>query len=200
LMENIESKSFLERAIYPLYNFLINFFVRFTPKNKIKNLTAKLERAGYSKNLEKWIFTKSVSMIIVFLSSYMLFDFISQNTLKSMLLSIILVMLTSYMFNFNLARRIEIRKRNILKNLPYTLDLITVSVEAGLSFDGAIAKVIENIQGDLSDEFAKTLKEMKMGIPRKIALKNLSERCGVRELSMLVTSLIQADELGVSLG
>jgi tight adherence protein C len=75
-----------------------------------------------------------------------------------------------------------------------------VSVEAGLSFDGAMTRVINNLSGELCDEFGKSLKEIKMGIQRQEALRNMSERCDVKELSTLVTSLIQADELGVSLG
>ncbi|KRQ85778.1 Bacterial type II secretion system protein F domain protein [Caloramator mitchellensis] len=141
-----------------------------------------------------------MTVIIAFLLSYMLFDLILKNMLKSGLMAVLIAILVNTLFNFNLSSRIEKRKRNILRDLPYILDLITVSVEAGLSFDGAIARVIENIKGDLSDEFAKTLKEIRMGIQRKVALKNLSDRCDVREISMLVTSLIQADELGVSLG
>lgn len=88
----------------------------------------------------------------------------------------------------------------MVKALPYSLDLITVSVEAGLSLDGAITRIVNNISGPLSEEFGKTLKEMRMGIEKKIALRNMSERCDVRDLSVLINALIQADELGVSLG
>ncbi|WP_057979707.1 type II secretion system F family protein, partial [Caloramator mitchellensis] len=199
--DETSEKSFLERAILPIYNYFANFFYKATPSNKIENLIKKLERAGYQKNsLEKWLFNKAMTVIIAFLLSYMLFDLILKNMLKSGLMAVLIAILVNTLFNFNLSSRIEKRKRNILRDLPYILDLITVSVEAGLSFDGAIARVIENIKGDLSDEFAKTLKEIRMGIQRKVALKNLSDRCDVREISMLVTSLIQADELGVSLG
>ena len=66
-------------------------------------------------------------------------------------------------------------------------------------FDGALARVISNINGELCDEFANSLKEIRMGIERKVALRNMSDRCDVKALSMLVTSIIQADELGVSL-
>lgn len=88
----------------------------------------------------------------------------------------------------------------MVKDLPYTLDLITVSVEAGLSLDGAIARIVSNVPGVLSDEFSKTLKEMRMGIDKRQALRNMSDRCDVRDVSILVNALIQADELGVSLG
>lgn len=121
------------------------------------------------------------------------------NIMKVIVFTILVVITINVFFNFYLSRRIQNRKNKILKDLPYTLDLITVSVEAGLSFDGAIARVISNIRGELCDEFAKSLKEITMGIERKAALKNMSERCDVKELSMFISSLIQADELGVSL-
>ncbi|CDF58754.1 type II secretion system F family protein [Thermobrachium celere] len=200
-VNEIDGKSFLERAVFPLYSFLYNFFMKFTPQYKMQRLTKKIELAGYSKNdLGKWIFTKAVATSISFLLSFIIFDLISKSILKSLILALLVAFLTSFIYNFNLSKKIYRRKKNILRDLPYVLDLITVSVEAGLSFDGALAKVTENISGELSDEFAKTLKEIRMGIQRKVALRNLSERCEVKELSTFVTSLIQADELGVSLG
>ncbi|NDL67330.1 type II secretion system F family protein [Anaerotalea alkaliphila] len=100
-----------------------------------------------------------------------------------------------------LARSQERKRRyRLAKEIPFTLDLITASVEAGLSFEGAMAKVVESIPGELGEEFGKTLKEIKMGIDRKTALKNMAARCEVKDLSTFVTSLIQADTLGVSLG
>jgi len=110
-----------------------------------------------------------------------------------------MMLLISTIFNFYLSKKVNRRKKIIVRELPYTLDLITVSVEAGLSFDGAMARVIVNISGELCDEFSKTLKEIRMGIQRKVALKNMGQRCEVKELSMLLTSLIQADDLGVGL-
>ncbi|MCX7884738.1 MAG: type II secretion system F family protein [Caloramator sp.] len=202
VLDETEGRTFLERAILPIYTHFADFFYKATPSKKLEALGKKLERVGYSKkiSLEKWIFNKAMTIIIVFLSSYMLFNLIVKNSLKSLAMAFLLSLLTSVLFDFNLSRKVDRRKKSILRDLPYILDLITVSVEAGLSFDGAIARVIENIKGDLSDEFAKTLKEIRMGIQRKVALKNMSERCDIREISMLITSLIQADELGVSLG
>lgn len=124
---------------------------------------------------------------------------VSKDGFKTIAIMLIVAVAVNYFFSFYLSSRIEDRKKKILKDLPYTLDLITVSVEAGLSFDGAIARVINNISGEICEEFSKSLKEIRMGIERKAALRNMSDRCDVKELSMFVTSLIQADELGVSL-
>ena len=198
---SVENKSFSERALTPIYNLLSQFLLKATPSHKLAVLNKKLERAGVLKNntTEKWLFTKCMIILsistLVFLLTYM----IEPSILKALVMAVIIMLFMNTFFNFNLARKIEIRKKKILKDLPYTLDLITVSVEAGSSFDGAIARVVSSIKGELCDEFAKSLKEIRMGIQRKVALKSMSERCDVKELTTLVTSLIQADDLGVSL-
>jgi len=199
--EKNENKSFSERMIKPFYQRFSEALLKITPRHKLEILNKRLERAGFLKNttIGKWLFNKS--MIILGVSSIigLLSFMVAQNIMKAVILTLLVVIVVNYFFNFYLSMKIEDRKKKILKDLPYTLDLITVSVEAGLSFDGAIARVISNIRGELCDEFAKSLKEIRMGIERKVALKNMSERCDVNALSMLVTSIIQADELGVSL-
>lgn len=199
--EKEEDQSFSARMIKPFYQNLSETLLKITPKHKLDMLTKRLDRAGFLKDSTagRWLFNKSITALISSLLIGELSFAVSQSAIKSSLLALLVVIAVNYFFNFYLSRRIEIRKRKILKDLPYTLDLITVSVEAGLSFDGAMARVIGNIEGDLCDEFAKSLKETRMGIERKTALKNMSDRCEVKELSMLITSLIQADELGVSL-
>jgi len=199
--EEIENKSLSKRMLRPFYQKLSQILVRLTPVNKLGILNKKLERAGFIKNstIGRWLFIKSMvilsSSLMMGIAAFML----EPNIIKAACLAMLVMVTINTFFNFYLSRRIENRKKKILKDLPYTLDLITVSVEAGLSFDGAMARVISNIGGELCDEFAKSLKEIRMGIERKAALKNMSERCDVKELSMFVTSLIQADELGVSL-
>jgi tight adherence protein C len=84
--------------------------------------------------------------------------------------------------------------------LPDALDLLAVSVEAGLGFDAAIAKLIENMTGPLIDEFGLALSEMRVGESRQDALKKLSARVDSPELSAFVRAIIQADQLGISLG
>jgi tight adherence protein C len=94
------------------------------------------------------------------------------------------------------------RSRNdrIRAELPDALDLMAVSVEAGMGFDGAISKLTEHMEGPLAEEFALTLSEIRIGESRQDALKKLSERTGTPELSSFVRSIIQADQLGISLG
>jgi len=200
--EDTLNTSFSERAIKPFYEYFSRLLLKTTPNNKINLLNKKLERAGLLKNssTENWMYRKSMIIIIVSTTFAILTFLIGASILNALIFLALIMLFLNVFFNFYLSRKITQRKKNILKDLPYTLDLITVSVEAGLSFDGAMVRVVANISGEICEEFAKCLKEIRMGIQRKIALKNMSERVEVRELSTFITSLIQADEMGISLG
>ena len=84
--------------------------------------------------------------------------------------------------------------------LPDVLDLLAVSVEAGLGFDGAVTKLTEHMEGPLVDEFALTLGEIRIGESRHEALRKMTERVPAPELAAFVRSVVQADQLGISLG
>src|SRR5579862_5157856 len=99
-----------------------------------------------------------------------------------------------------LGNRIRARRERIRSELPDALDLLAVSVEAGLGLDGAVAKLTEHMQGALVDEFALTLGEMRIGESRYDALKKLAERVPAPEVAAFVRSVVQADQLGISLG
>jgi tight adherence protein C len=93
------------------------------------------------------------------------------------------------------------RRRDLVQAaLPDALDLLAVSVEAGMGFDAAISKLIDHMEGPLIDEFGLALSEMRVGESRQDALKKLSARVDSSELSAFVRAIIQADQLGISLG
>jgi tight adherence protein C len=92
------------------------------------------------------------------------------------------------------------RRERAVGQLPDALDLMAVSVEAGLSFDGAISKLTEHMQGPLIEEFELALGEIRVGASRPDALKKLALRLDTPEIAAFVRSLIQADQLGISLG
>lgn len=99
-----------------------------------------------------------------------------------------------------ISRKGMARKQEIERSLPDVLDLLTVSVEAGLGFDGAMIKVVEKTGGALSGEFKTALQEIKMGKPRTEALRDMSGRAEVDDLQTFTGSLILADQLGISIG
>lgn len=101
---------------------------------------------------------------------------------------------------FWLQLQVSKRRKKMRKSIPDLLDLLTVSVEAGLGFDQAIQKVCERMKGPLPEEFNRMLQEVKVGRTRKDALKTLAQRAEIEELSSIVSAIIQADTLGVSIG
>lgn len=101
--------------------------------------------------------------------------------------------------DFYINSRTRARREMMQMELPNVLDLLCVSVEAGLGFDAAVAKLSERMVGPLVDEFGLVLHEMRIGESRSEALKNLSERVDVREVSQFCRAIIQADQLGIAL-
>jgi tight adherence protein C len=99
-----------------------------------------------------------------------------------------------------LNRKVGERQMAIRRALPDTLDLLVISVEAGLGFDQAVQRVVANVQGPLSDEFSRMLGEMRAGSSRADALKGIQERVGLPEVKSFVMALLQADTFGVSIG
>ena len=98
-----------------------------------------------------------------------------------------------------LSSRVEDRKKEVLRTLSDTLDLLTISVEAGLSLNAAMAQVVKNVPGVLSSEFARMLQEIQLGVPRSEAFRHLADRTDVEELNAFALAMIQADIFGVSI-
>ncbi|BEP27725.1 type II secretion system F family protein [Helicovermis profundi] len=204
LSENtsISNESFNERIMSPFIKNISTMFTKLISKNRYNKIKLRIESLGISKKEEVkfWIYKKNMTSILGFIIAFVFAYILNKNIINSLILSIFIFILVNVIFNFYLSRKISIRKKKIIRDLPFVLDLILVSVEAGLSFDGAINRVVDSVKSELSIEFEKTLKEIKMGIPRKKSLKNLSLRCDSKEIYSFVTSIIQADELGVSIG
>ena len=118
----------------------------------------------------------------------------------AMLVSIALLVVAGFLIPDSLlARKVEDRQEEVLRTLSDTLDLLTISVEAGLSLNAAIAQVVQNVPGVLSQEFARMLQEIQLGVPRSDAFRHLAERTDVDELNGFALAMIQADVFGVSI-
>lgn len=192
------SLPFKERIVMPAFKQLermMNILAPSSLKNKEHQL---LRMAGYPKNLtlQKWISIR----IIVWLFFGIFFTFFGLK-LES-LTYVVMYIGVGWTFGyigpiFYLKKKATVRRQEIEKGLPDVLDILTVSVNAGLGFDAALVKVVEKTKGTLSEEFNKTLHEIKMGKSRKEALKDLGERNGVDDLTQFTSSIIQAEQLGV---
>jgi tight adherence protein C len=99
-----------------------------------------------------------------------------------------------------LGQQIKKRKHNIVKALPDALDLLTISVEAGLAFDLALMRVADKWDNELSNEFKRVLTDTRLGRARRDALKDMAKRTGVEDVQTFTAAIIQAEQLGVSIG
>jgi tight adherence protein C len=119
--------------------------------------------------------------------------------LNMILYSAVLAVVGFVLPSFWLGRRVKARQKVILKTLPDAIDLMTISVEAGLAFDGAMQRVADKWDNALAREFQRAISEMRVGKAKRDALHELVLRTGVPDLSTFVASIIQADQLGVSI-
>ena len=92
------------------------------------------------------------------------------------------------------------RQQSISRQLPEVLDLLSVSVQAGLSFDGSVRRITERMTGPLIDEFKRVHQEVKMGSARARALQAMARRCDVDDVYLFITAVVQAERLGTSMG
>jgi tight adherence protein C len=200
-IENRNEKSLYEKTIKKFAENISKKLTLITPKRYLASLEKKLCLAGMypATNKEKWILYKLISS----LSISIIFIIASKIGLKLdnrqlIIVFIFMFLLVNFFTYFNLTRKITKRKHEIEKELPNAIDLITVTVEAGLSFNSAVDRFVKSTKSNLSFEFETMLKEMRLGIQKKDALKNISNRCDVSDLSTFIGSIIQAEELGVS--
>jgi len=100
---------------------------------------------------------------------------------------------------FWLGGRVKRRQKGILLQIPDALDLLTISVRAGLGFDAALGKVVEKMKGPLVDEFRRALAEVRVGKARREALRDMIPRTEVQPLTNFIGAIIQAEQLGVSI-
>jgi tight adherence protein C len=190
------------RVVQPVLSSLSRAVLKYTPKEIISNFERRVIVAGKPFNLSvnDWINIQLVIMaglsVITAVIGY-LKSFEIKTTVLLILIEIIMDILLPRLI---LNRKTMERQREIRNSMPDVLDLLTVSVEAGLGFDGALAKVIDKMPGALANEFENVLQEIKVGKQKKDALKDMAQRVNIADLTTFIGSIIQADQLGVSIG
>ena len=201
VIEEEMSVSFKNRIVTPFFDSLSRFFAKFFPSTTISILDKKLLNANgfYGLNAEQFLGLSLVIGVIlaVFVGDLMVItNKPTSRVITFALLTFIVGLFIPYLM---LEQKIANRKVALQRELPDVLDLLTVSVEAGLGFDGALVKLSEMMKGQMVDEFTRMLQEIRIGVSRKDALRALAERCNVQDVSLFTSALIQADQLGVSI-
>lgn len=195
-------KPFRQRIISPLSQSVAEKLTRITPQAIRTLVEGKIMLAGGFGGLspDQFLLLCGLLGVAFPVVSAMLMSMASVPSQKVFGLAMSTFSFGFYLPFFLVNRKIVSRKISIQKALPDVLDLLTVSVEAGLGFDGALTKLSEKMRGALVDEFNQVLHEIRMGVSRRNALQALADRCGVDDISLFTTSIIQADQLGVSIG
>jgi len=176
-------------------------FSRFTPRRNIENTQHKLDLAGNPYGWSPVEFTGLRLISAVVCGGLLLgLMFATHAPWRNRVLLTVIAGAFGYFLPIVwLTLKIRSRQADILKALPDALDLLTISVEAGLGFDAAVARVTEKWKNELSEAFARVLVEIQMGKVRRQALRSMADRAEVAELTSFVAAIIQADQLGVSL-
>ena len=193
--------TFFYRAIRPVLASLEERFQKLTP-NEIKNqLEDKIFRAGKTGI---WDIKRLISFWCLSIVACTLLAILSvQNSEMFMFQRLFVIGLGMFMGAIVpfavLNSKIRQRQKSIRRQLPEFLDILCVSVQAGLSFDGAVGKMLKRMKGPLIDEFRRAQNDVALGMTHQYALTNLAKRCDLEEVYLFTTSVIQAEKLGTSM-
>ena len=197
--DRTRGRSLWRRVILPILERLTRPFARIAPASMADNARRKLAAAGDPLGMDPAGFLGlriGLAMVCGALFAA------AAGAIERSLLLMLLIGLIGLFFGYLvpgilLSRAVSSRKRRILRALPSALDMLALSARAGMTFDGAVAQVVQRWDNPLSDEFRILLTEFRMGRDRRDALRSLGQRTGVQDVSRFTNAVIQADSLGV---
>ncbi len=194
------SLPFTHRVVFPSVDHVGGLLARLAPPNAIARVRERLERGGNPISLGAYFAIRALTAVVVpclYLAAMVGTE--SQLRLPQLAVAAALAYVGYLLPNRWLATVVADRQRKIDQALPDALDLIVVSMQAGLGLDGAIAKVVEKTHGPLSDELRRVLHEIQLGEPRRESLRRIGPRTGVKDVITVFNALVQADQMGVSM-
>ena len=198
--EVLSTTGISERAIAPVIEGLGKFALRFTPQGWVTKAQQKLVYAGMAERMDgnTWAAIRIIALIGALLLFFLIQGAFSSPVQKLVVFA--LMMAVGFIGPESiLNRRIDERRKEMERSLPDVIDLLVISVEAGLGFEAAMGRVVQAVPGELSREFSRTLQETRVGVSRHKALRSLAERTDVDDLNAFILALIQADQFGVSI-
>jgi tight adherence protein C len=191
----------LRAQLAPILAWLAKRVDGLLPARTIVHMRSKLLSAGYAtrRDLSNFLAAKALLALLLTLPAPLLAVRADLPVILTVLLTLIGALLGFYLPGIWLGRRIGQRRVLIARGLPDALDLLSISVSAGLGFDGALAEVVQRWQNPLTEELATVQRDMRLGMSRREALRALNERVGVPEITSLVAVVVQAEEMGTPL-
>jgi len=203
-LEEIElSQPISQRVVLPLARKMGEFALRYTPQNALQSTAHKIELAGSPRGMDPTIlwglrFLIAISIGVLFLFLFRISD-LNWTWGRKILVTAVFVGLGFMLPELLINSMIQRRQKSIRKAMPDALDLLTICVEAGLGFDGAMNKVYEKWDNPLSLSFGRVLREIQLGKLRREALRDMADRIGLAEMTSFVAAVIQSEQLGVSM-
>lgn len=194
-------KSFRARVIQPIINSLDKRFQKFAPKEIKAQLEDKIFRAGKTGvwSIQRLVTIWALSIIGCTFLGILMLRGVMIHPIQQLFIILLAVFVGAAIPFVVLNSTIRKRQKNIRKQLPEFLDILCVSVQAGLSFDGAVGKMTKRMKGPLIDEFTRMQSDVALGMTHQYALTNLARRCDLEEIYLFTTSVIQAEKLGTSM-
>jgi len=201
-LEELElEEPFYDRVVKPVIAGVTRFLGKLTPSQGMEKVRQQIILAGnpYNMGTSEFMGARTMALVILGGVTFVLTIVMGAGPLQMLMFTAVGALTGYVMPVFWLRQRVKKRQKIILKTLPDAIDLMTISVEAGLAFDGAMQRVADKWDNDLSHEFQRAISEMRVGKSKREALHELVLRTGVPDLSTFVASIIQADQLGVSI-
>ncbi len=194
-------RSFFVRIIKPIIFRMEHFLHSLTPTAIIGLLEMYIFRAGKQGSwaLQRAAAMWAISVVLGVAIAFLVLQYRTFLLPQKFLILIVGGLIGAIVPFFILRAKIRNRQKEIKRTLPEFLDLLCVSVQAGLSFDGAVAKITARMKGSLSDEFKHMLDDVKFGMTKQYALNQVAKRCDLEEIYLFTTSVIQAEKLGTSM-
>lgn len=188
-------------AISPIFDRLDKHFQKFVPAQIKDILEEKIFQAG---KMGIWSLTRVISFWVFMVLSGTFWGIMLTTIVEFHFLQELLIVLAGMAWGavFPMARlntMIARRQKKIRRALPEFLDLLCVSVQAGLSFDGAVSKITARMNGPLIDEFKRFQNDISLGMTHQYALNQLAKRCDLEEMYLFISSIIQSEKLGTSM-
>ena len=204
-LEELElQQPFFERTIRPIAARLSGATSRVASTSFTQTTEKRLALAGNPGGLRTadWLGIKAVGAIVgagIFILIFGIIGVLGLPPILRLVMIPIGAMFGYTIPEFWLGGRVRKRQKAILLMIPDALDLLTISVRAGLGFDGALGKVVEKLKGPLTEEFRRALAEIRVGKARRDALRDIVPRTEVPALTNFIGAIIQAEQLGVSI-
>jgi tight adherence protein C len=202
-IEDIElSMPLTDRVFVPILRRFSNLVVRLTPQTMLENTAHRLELAGSPRNItaaEFWVI-RGITAVALGALFYVVQLRFGQEPARRILYSLVVTVFGFFLPSLYLSSLISRRQQAIIKKFPDALDLMSICVDAGLTFDGSMARVSEKWDDPLAREFGRVIYEIQLGKSRRQAMRDMSARMEVSDVTSFVAAILQAEHLGVSIG